>query len=191
MDKKYKIFFNFLKKIDKIFNNAINNLMMSNFEKIKQFHTTFSHPCPNSLNRDVLENNPELVKLRLSLINEEVEELKVAMQQKNMTEVIDALTDILYVVYGAGAAFGINLDKSYDIVHESNMSKLCKNESEAIKTVDDYKKKYSEGDLKYDSPSFKLAPDNLHYIVYNQSTGKILKSINYTPANFSEIIAKD
>ncbi len=167
------------------------NINMSNFEKIKQFHKTFSHPCHDSINQNIFDQDPSLVNLRLNLINEEVGELKEAIDQKNMTEVIDALTDILYVVYGAGAAFGINLDKSYDIVHKSNMSKLCKNESEAIETVNDYKKKFLEGDLKYDSPSYKLAPDNQHYIVYNQSTGKILKSINYTPAVFKQMMLSD
>ncbi len=161
---------------------------MSNFDKIKQFHQTFSHPCPEKINHNVLTNDTNLVNLRLNLIDEEVNELKQAVKENNMTEVIDALTDILYVVYGAGAAFGINLDKAYEIVHHSNMSKLCSTESEAIETVNAYKEKYSHGDLKYDSPTYKLAPDQQHYIVYNRSTGKILKSINYTEADFSNMI---
>lgn len=161
---------------------------MSNFDKIIQFHQTFSHPCPKKIDNNILTSNTDLVNLRLSLIDEEVNELKQAVKDNNITEVIDALTDILYVVYGAGAAFGINLDYSYDIVHNSNMSKLCSSKDEAIETVKSYEEKYLAGDLRYDTPSYKLAPDQKHYIIYNQSTGKILKSINYTQADFSQMI---
>ena len=62
-----------------------------------------------------------------------------------MVETIDALADILYVVYGAGASFGIDLDKAFDIVHRSNMSKLCQTEEDAIETVRIYKEKYDNG----------------------------------------------
>ena len=66
-------------------------------------------------------------QLRYDLIKEELDELKEAINQKNMIEVADALTDILYVTYGAGHAFGINLDKCFDEVQKSNMSKLGEN----------------------------------------------------------------
>jgi predicted HAD superfamily Cof-like phosphohydrolase len=66
----------------------------------------------------------KIQNLRFELIKEELEELKVALDQKNLKEVADALTDILYVTYGAGHAFGINLDKCFDEVQASNMSKL-------------------------------------------------------------------
>ena len=66
-------------------------------------------------------------QLRISLIEEELEELKQAINQKNLLEVADALTDLLYVTYGAGQAFGINLDKCFDEVQRSNMSKLDEN----------------------------------------------------------------
>ena len=66
-------------------------------------------------------------KLRFDLIKEELDELKEALEKKNLLEVADALTDILYVTYGAGHAFGINLDKCFDEVQNSNMSKLDKN----------------------------------------------------------------
>ena len=66
-------------------------------------------------------------KLRYDLIKEELEELKVAMENKDLLEVVDALTDILYVTYGAGHAFGIDLDKCFDEVQNSNMSKLGEN----------------------------------------------------------------
>ena len=71
-------------------------------------------------------SNSKINDLRISLINEELEELKQAIKDKDILEVADALTDILYVAYGAGHAFGINLDKCFNEVQESNMSKLGK-----------------------------------------------------------------
>ena len=71
--------------------------------------------------------NEKIVKLRYDLIHEELEELLVAIKEKNMLEIADALTDILYVTYGAGHAFGIDLDKCFNEVQESNMSKLGNN----------------------------------------------------------------
>ena len=68
--------------------------------------------------------NEKIIKLRYALIKEELEELKEAIEQKDIIEIADALTDILYVTYGAGHAFGINLDKCFNEVQESNMSKL-------------------------------------------------------------------
>ena len=69
-------------------------------------------------------SSKKITDLRLSLIEEELVELKEAIENKNLTEVADALTDILYVTYGAGHAFGINLDECFDEVQKSNMSKL-------------------------------------------------------------------
>jgi len=123
-------------------------------------------------------NNEQLTSFRMALIDEEVEELRDALINKDRVEVIDALSDILYVVYGAGKTFGIDLDKSFDIVHESNMSKFCKTEEEAKATV-----KYYEQNIKlYKTPTYRQNGDL--WIVYNEDTGKILKSINYTPAKF-------
>ena len=95
---------------------------MTNFEKVGLFMKTFNQDVKvsSSLSTDKINS------LRISLINEELEELKQAISDKNLTEVADALTDILYVTYGAGHAFGINLDKCFDEVLKSNMSKLGK-----------------------------------------------------------------
>ena len=93
---------------------------MTNFEKVGSFMKTFGQEVKSrpSLSTDKINN------LRLSLIKEELEELKDAMKKKDLLEIADALTDILYVTYGAGHAFGINLDKCFDEVQSSNMSKL-------------------------------------------------------------------
>ena len=95
---------------------------MTNFEKVGVFMKTFNQDVKDSSSLSTDKVN----SLRISLINEELEELKEAISQKNITEVADALTDILYVTYGAGHAFGINLDKCFEEVQKSNMSKLGK-----------------------------------------------------------------
>ena len=93
---------------------------MTNFDKVGIFMKTFGQDVKNkpSLSTDKIN------ELRLSLIKEELDELKEAMKNKDLLEVADALTDILYVTYGAGHAFGIDLDKCFDEVQNSNMSKL-------------------------------------------------------------------
>ena len=93
---------------------------MTNFEKVGVFMKTFNQEVKNSSSLSTDKIN----SLRISLIKEELEELKQAITEKNLTEVADALTDILYVTYGAGHAFGINLDKCFEEVQNSNMSKL-------------------------------------------------------------------
>ena len=96
---------------------------MTNFEKVGSFMKTFGQEVKlrPSLSSDKIN------KLRLSLIKEEFDELENAMNKKDLVEIADALTDILYVTYGTGHAFGINLDKCFDEVQNSNMSKLDQN----------------------------------------------------------------
>ena len=93
---------------------------MSNFNKVKTFMETFGQEVKTKPSFSTDKIN----KLRYDLIKEELEELKVAMENKDLLEVADALTDILYVAYGAGHAFGIDLDKCFEEVQNSNMSKL-------------------------------------------------------------------
>ena len=96
---------------------------MTNFEKVGIFMKTFGQEVKlkSSLSNDKINS------LRLSLIKEELDELQDALDRKDLVEIADALTDILYVTYGAGHAFGINLDKCFDEVQNSNMSKLDSN----------------------------------------------------------------
>ncbi len=93
---------------------------MTNFEKVGMFMKTFGQEVKTKAKL----SNDKINELRISLINEELEELKKAINDNDILEVADALTDILYVAYGAGHAFGINLDKCFNEVQESNMSKL-------------------------------------------------------------------
>ena len=96
---------------------------MTNFEKVKNFMQTFGQEVKNkpSFSSEKINN------LRYNLIKEELEELREALDNKDLLEVADALTDILYVTYGAGHAFGLNLDHCFDEVQQSNMSKLDNN----------------------------------------------------------------
>jgi predicted HAD superfamily Cof-like phosphohydrolase len=264
---------------------------MTNFQKAIEFNKSFGVFTSDTLVPNLFDINPSLSKLRLSLIQEEIGELHDAFKTFNFTEVIDALADILVVVYGAGASYGINLDtnyrdlmneingennyqltrnfvinfkcscnnislpdhmtniftdfienielktllyrtlnnmtsysrslenahndkdidkysscllkileftytiscllgidiqEAYRIVHDSNMSKLCTTEEIAKETVEWYKKNES----RYDTPSYKKSNDCINWIVYNESTGKILKSVNYIPANFESLFSK-
>ena len=95
-------------------------LNMSNFEDVKTFMETFGQ---------IVRTKPQFpdektIQLRLNLIKEELSELEQAIKNKNLKEIADALTDILYVTYGAGYAYGINLDKCFKEVQRANMSKL-------------------------------------------------------------------
>jgi predicted HAD superfamily Cof-like phosphohydrolase len=263
----------------------------SNFEKIIEFHTSFGLPYNKDLSTIDLQNF-KTASLRIKLIHEELMELYKAT---NIVEQLDAIGDLLYVVYGAGATFGINLDAEFDKVfkinlrnaiessifdtcypgfpmrtfhstpdidtnfkkilylyprtrnilehptciqpiyiitdnqidfqnqlkelshqilitdvygvtntltkmlftlygvgyhchydidklyaeiHRSNMSKLCNSEQEAIDTVAMYKKNYAE---RYPNPAYRKANDDIHYIVFDQSTDKRLKSIYFSP----------
>ncbi len=95
---------------------------MSNFESVKVFMRTFGQEIKDKPSFP----SAKITQLRYSLIKEELNELKEAMDKNNLKEVADALTDILYVTYGAGHAFGINLDACFTEVQSSNMSKLGK-----------------------------------------------------------------
>ena len=96
---------------------------MSNFNKVRTFMKTFGQEVKTK----PTFSSDKINKLRIDLIKEELEEFTEAMNNKDLLEVADALTDILYVTYGAGHAFGIDLDKCFEEVQNSNMSKLDKN----------------------------------------------------------------
>ena len=117
---------------------------MTNFEKVGIFMKTFGQELKTKSELSTEKIN----KLRISLIEEELEELKQAIKENNIKEVADALTDILYVTYGAGHAFGINLDKCFEEVQNSNMSKLG----------DDGKPIYNENGKVMKGPSY-FKPD--------------------------------
>ena len=160
--------------------------MKTNFEKVVEFNKCFGLPHHDTPTPNVTRDDTKLTKLRLDLILEETRELQEANENHDFTEVVDALADILYVVYGAGSSFGVNLDEAFRLVHDSNMSKLCKSQEEAQATVDWYMENREK--TGYDSPAYRKGTNGNYWVVYNESTGKILKSINYHPVEFSSIL---
>ena len=123
---------------------------MTNFEKVGLFMSTFGQEVKKKSELSGEKTN----SLRLSLIQEELDELTKAIKEKDILEVADALTDILYVTYGAGHSFGINLDKCFDEVQKSNMSKLGK----------DGKPIYNENGKVMKGPDY-FKPDLLKFLI--------------------------
>ena len=119
---------------------------MTNFEKVRLFMTTFGQDVKNKARL----SSENIYNLRINLIEEELNEFKEAVKKKDLKEAADALTDILYVTYGAGHAFGINLDKCFEEVQKSNMSKL----GDDGKPIYDEKGKVMKGP-KYFKPDLK------------------------------------
>lgn len=124
--------------------------MPTNFERVRQFNTVFDHPTSREL-------DPVRVSLRLKLIDEEFKEVIEAFQQKDRVQIAKELTDLLYVVYGAGDVFGLDLDECFRLVHESNMSKLG----------EDGKPIYREDGKVLKGPNYK--PADLTKVVSNGS----------------------
>jgi predicted HAD superfamily Cof-like phosphohydrolase len=146
--------------------------------QVAEFHKTFKHPIlaePGipSANR---------CKLRVALIAEELKELEVAIENKDLVEVADALCDIQYVLSGAILEFGLGekFKSLFDEVQRSNMSKTCQNETEAKQTVEHY--------LQKDGTECYYQQEGKHWLVYRKSDNKTIKSINYSPANLKSIL---
>lgn len=158
------------------------------FQKIKSFNVLFGvveEHKPFDIN--IIKNDPILIEKCMKLIREETEEIEQAIKQNDTIEVVDGIADAIYVLCGMAARMGVNLDKILNEVHSNNMTKLCKTEDEAKLTVSWYIEFYKHKQ-EYDSPEYRLAPDKKHYIVYNKSTGKILKSVNWKPVNLKPLL---
>src|SRR3989344_155059 len=166
------------------------NFDNTNFNKVQQFNEIFNVERYSTQQPNIFTEHSDLVKLRLSLITEEYNELKTAIDTHNYTEVRDAIADLLYVSYGLADCFGFNADKDFNLVHESNMSKTCKTEQEAIDTVEHYKKLFEIGKSEYDSPYYTYNDKYNIYIVKNggngAKAGKVLKSIYYKPVELNK-----
>lgn len=171
--------------------NTTTNFDNTNFEDVVDFNLNFGVLQTSIFqhNPNIFNDDPKQVEFCLNLIREEMKELEQAVKDKDYVETVDALADILYVVYGMGARIGVNMDAAFKKVHDNNMSKLCKSEQEAIESVEFYTQ--NKDKLGYDSPCYRKAPDNIHWVVYNQSTKKILKSIKWRPVDLSYVLDKN
>jgi predicted HAD superfamily Cof-like phosphohydrolase len=151
---------------------------IDSLNQVAEFHKTFRHPIIKT------PTIPEAGRsaLRVSLIAEELKELEDAIQAKDLVEIADALCDIQYVLSGAVLEFGLG-DKFVELFNEvqrSNMSKACISENEALQTIAYYKSERNT-DAYYIQQEGK-------FLVYRSDDNKTLKSINYSPANLSEIL---
>jgi len=145
---------------------------------VAKFHETFKHP----IQEKPIIPSEDRCRLRVALIAEELKELEVAILEKDVVGVADALCDIQYVLSGAILEFGLGekFKALFEEVQRSNMSKVCNSEQEAKDTVDYYFKK--DG-----TESYYRKEGNL-WLVYRKSDNKTLKSVNYSPANLERII---
>jgi len=150
--------------------NAIND--------VSEFHDTFNLPILDS----PIIPSAERCKLRINLLEEELNELKEAIEENDIIEVIDAFCDIQYVLSGAILEFGFAdvFKKMFDEVQRSNMSKMCKSEEEAIATQKHYEDK--------DGTPSHIVKKNDGYLVYRNEDGKVLKSVNYSPAELKDLM---
>jgi len=154
---------------------------MKKIESLKlvtEFHKTFNAPI---LEKPQIPSQ-QRCDLRVSLLQEELDELKQAIKDNDITEVADALCDLQYVLLGAVLEFGLGekFSELFTEVQRSNMSKACSTQQEAIETLSHYKQKDgTEG-------HYKKIDDK--WVVFRNGDDKVLKSINYSPANFQKII---
>ena len=151
---------------------------MNYIKLVEEFHKTFGAP--------ILENpkipSKERCELRVSLLQEELDELKKAIDDNNLVEITDAICDLQYVLSGAILEFGLGnkFNELFNEVQRSNMSKACDSEREALETLLFYKHK--DGTEGY----YKEVEGK--WLVYRSQDNKVLKSINYSPANLKDIL---
>jgi predicted HAD superfamily Cof-like phosphohydrolase len=145
--------------------------------QVAEFHSTFKHPI---LQTPTIPS-PERSALRVSLIDEELKELEVAIAQKDIVAIADALADIQYVLSGAVLEFGLGnkFRALFDEVQRSNMSKACSSVAEAEATMAHYAAKGVECYYNQDGDK---------YLVYRTADNKTLKNINYSPADLESIV---
>jgi predicted HAD superfamily Cof-like phosphohydrolase len=145
---------------------------------VKEFHDAFKAPV---LNKPQIPSK-DRCELRVKLIQEELDEMRDAIKKDNIIEISDSLGDLMVVLCGSILEFGMG-EKFNDIfneIHRSNMSKACNSIKEAIETLSHYKKK--------DGTEGYYKEVNGKWIVYRSGDNKVLKSINYSPANLNDII---
>ncbi len=146
---------------------------------VAEFHRTFNHPV---LDKPTVPDDSRC-RLRVALLAEELKELETAIQEKDLTEIADALCDLQYVLSGAVLEFGLagKFRELFDEVQRSNMSKACKTREQAEETVAHYKNKGVD--------CFYEERDGL-YLVYRTADHKTLKSVHYSPADLDRILVK-
>lgn len=152
---------------------------MSFSEKLREFHEKFEMDIRDTPYMELF-NDEKLLNLRMKLIKEEWEELQEAVQNKDIIEVLDAITDSIYVLVGMCTSCGFDIDTAFKLVHESNMSKLCDTEEQAKESVEWYMETRPEF-----QPAYRKTKDGSKWLVYDQLTGKVLKNKYYQEVDLS------
>lgn len=144
---------------------------------VEQFHEVFDLPVESA----PIIPSEERCRLRINLLEEELKELKAAIERKDLVEIADAFCDLQYVLSGAILEFGFGdtFEKLFREVHRSNMSKVCQTLEEAQQTVEHYKAKGID--------AYVQAKENI-FVVYRKSDNKVLKSVRYSPAQLRKLI---
>lgn len=147
---------------------------------VAEFHKTFKHPI---LSEPAIPDENRC-KLRVALLAEELKEMEVAILEKDLVGIADALCDLQYVLSGAILEFGLGekFNALFEEVQRSNMSKACNSEAEANQTVQFYKEK--------DGTECYYRKEGNKWLVYRKADNKTIKSINYSPANLDRILMK-
>ncbi len=153
---------------------------LDSLNQVAQFHKTFEAPI---LDMPQIPSQKRC-ELRISLLVEELKELQEAIDNKDLIEIADALCDLQYVLSGAVLEFGLGekFVELFDEVQRSNMSKACDNRQEADATVQYY--------LQKDNTKSEIKEKEGKFLVFRESDNKVLKSVNYSPANLSIILER-
>lgn len=146
---------------------------MSFFDKLREFHEKFELDVRSKPYMDLFKDE-KLVNLRMKLIQEEWEELQEAVRNKDIVEALDAILDMHYVLSGFCISAGLDEDRGFELVHQSNMSKLCDTEQQAKDSVEWYKETRPEFDAGY-----RKTKDGTKWMVYDKLSGKVLKNKYY------------
>jgi predicted HAD superfamily Cof-like phosphohydrolase len=151
---------------------------MNYIKLVEEFHNTFKAPV---LERPQIPSK-DRCDLRVTLLQEELDELKDAIKNNDLIEVADGLGDLMFILAGSILEFGMSekFDELFNEIHRSNMSKACSSKEEALATIEHYKQK--------DGTESRYEDVNGKYIVYRNSDNKILKSINYSAVDLDKII---
>jgi predicted HAD superfamily Cof-like phosphohydrolase len=156
---------------------------MSYFERVLEFNRTFGVKTHETLQKDIFDTEPESVDFAMRLIREEMQELEDAVKDKDYVETADAIGDSIYVLLGLSARIGVNMDDVFARIHNNNMTKACSSADDAVLSVDYYR---AHPELGYLTPNYRES--NGRFIVFNESSKKILKAHTYIPVNLQYLI---
>lgn len=157
---------------------------MSFSQKLREFHEKFEMDIRDEPYMELFDDE-KLLNLRFKLIEEEFNEMKEAIKNKDIVELLDSLIDMEYVITGMGISCGFDMDKAFELVHESNMSKLCDTEEDAKESVKWYKETRPEF-----QPAYRKTKDGLKWLVYDVLTGKVLKNKYYKAVDLKVLFPK-